>query len=145
MLPPVTVSSLSMPEVVDEQSLGLDHVGDGDHGERQPVGLAGARVDRRRAGAAAAAADDVRADDEVLVGVERLAGADGFVPPAGLRVARGVLPGDVRVAGQRVENQDRVALVRVELAVGFVGERDRPERRAALQLQLVLERADIGF
>ena len=49
-----------------------------------------------------------RRDDEEAVGVERLARADQVVPPAGAgRVA--VMARGMRVAGQRVADEDRVA------------------------------------
>ena len=51
---------------VDQHGLGADHVGDGDHRKAQAVGAAGLGIDRRWAGRAHAAADDVGADDEVL-------------------------------------------------------------------------------
>jgi hypothetical protein len=70
--------------MVDQQLLRLDHVADGDDREMQAVGLAGRRIDFLGADGAHAAAQEVRADDEILVGVERLAGTDDIVPPAAL-------------------------------------------------------------
>ncbi len=41
--------------------------------------------------------------------------------------------GDVLVAGQRVADQDRVAALGVEPAVGLIGDRERPEIDAAIE------------
>ena len=41
--------------------------------------------------------------------------------------------GDVLVAGQRVADQDRVAALGVERAVGLIGDRERPEIDAAIE------------
>ena len=54
-------------EAVGEARLRLDPVLDRDHREVRAPGLAGRRVDRRRAGRAEAAAEVVRADDEEAV------------------------------------------------------------------------------
>ena len=63
----------------------------------------------------------LRADDEVAVGVDRLARADHVRPPARLAGHR-VAARDVLVAGQRVADEDGVGLVGVQRAVGLVGD-----------------------
>ncbi len=108
---------------VDQHGLGADHVGDGDHREAQAVGPSGFRVDRGRTGRAHAAADHVRADDEVLCRVERAALADDLGPPAGLAGER-VDRGDVLVEGKRVADQDGVGALGVQPPVGAVGDLD---------------------
>ena len=75
--------------------------------------------------------------DEEAVGVDRPPGADQPVPPAAPRRVA-VMPGGVRVAGQRVVDEDRVAAVRVQRPVGLVGDLDRAERRARLQDERVV-------
>ena len=67
-------------ELVEEGALGAHHVGDGDHREVRPVRRAGGRVGRRRSRRTAAAAEQVRGDHEVVVGVERLARARSSRP-----------------------------------------------------------------
>ena len=76
-------------------------------GNDMRVRTAGRRVDRRRPGGAAAAAQHVGADHEILFGVERFAGADHVVPPAGLPAVVADA-GGVSVAGEGVQDQDCV-------------------------------------
>jgi hypothetical protein len=90
-----------------------------------------------------ASAQHVRADHEILVGVERLARPDHVVPPARLAGLR-TDPGGMRVAGKRVQDQDGVALLRVQCAIRFVGNLDRRQRGAAIQGNRV-EPDDMGL
>ena len=133
--PPTTASSWLMPKLVQQPALHLDHVADGDGREVAAVGLAGGGVDAAGAGGAAAAAQQVGADDEVAVGVNRLARADHDVPPAGIVLL--VVLGDVRVAADGVADQDGVVARGVELAVGLVGDGDAGELAAQLQAPAV--------
>jgi hypothetical protein len=66
--------------------------------------------------------------------VEGLARADDLVPPAGLsghRMARG----GVLVAGQGVADEDGVGPVRVQPAVGLVGDLEVMQHRAGVEAQ----------
>ena len=128
---------LADAEVVEQQHLRVHHVLDGDHREVGAVGLAGGGVLRGRPGAPAAAADDVGADDEVLVGVEPLAGTDHHVPPARALVARAVQPCHVGVPGERVGDEDGVVLALAQRAVGLVGQRERRQRAAPFEGELL--------
>ena len=78
----------------------------------------------------------LRADDEILVGVERLARADQFIPVAAWPVGR-MPPGRVRRAAHPVQDQDAVAPVGVQLAIGLVDDLDRGDLLAVNELQLV--------
>ena len=86
-------------------------------------------IDAVRARRAAAAAQDVRANDEIPVRVDRFARPDGNIPPAG--VVLGVVPGDVRIAGQGVADQHRVVAAALSCAVGFIGHGHAGQRRPA--------------
>ena len=139
------------PEHVKERALGPHHVGDGDHGEVRPVRLARRRVDRRRPRRAAAAAEQVRGDDEEAVGVECLARADHPVPPAQRLAGRAVAilgpepvaralagrrlreAGGVGVAAEGMAYQDDVVALRREGAVGFVRHANRVQFPAAVE------------
>ena len=121
-------------EAIDQHGLRAHHVGNGDDGEIQPPQFAGGRIGRGRPGRAHAAADHVAADDEVVVGVERPAGADHGVPPAGLAGDR-VHIIDMLVAGQRMADQNGVGAVRIQFAIGLVGDLERRQIDAAIELQ----------
>ena len=67
-----------------------------------------------------AAAEIVDADNKKPMGVDGFTWADHVVPPARVFVLLAVITGDMMRAGKRMADQDRIAFVRVELAVGFV-------------------------
>ena len=136
--PPTTQNSVSMPRPVEQHGLRAHHVGNGDDRKIQSPHLAGGGIGRGRPGRAHAAADHVRADDEVAVGVERPAGTDHGFPPAGLAGHR-VHIVDVLVAGQRVADQDGVGAIGVEFAIGLVGDLERREIDAAIELQRLID------
>ena len=91
----------------DVAHLGGDLVAGGEPGEPRapgaPVGGGGGR-----AGGALAAAEQVGGDDEIAIRVDRAAGSDEVAPPAGGGVAGTGVAGDVRVAGEGVEDEDGV-------------------------------------
>ena len=92
-------------------------VRDGDVREGGAIGRPGLRIGRGWSGGAVAAAEQVEAHHEVVVGIDGLAGTDHAVPPAFLdlpvpQVAGfgkgGVEAGDVLGAGEGVKDQDRI-------------------------------------
>ena len=125
-------------EPIDQHRLRAHHVGNGDDRKIQSPHLAGRGIGRGRPGRAHAAADHVGADDEVAAGVERPAGADHGLPPAGLAGHRMHVV-DMLVAGQRMADQDRVGAIGVEFAIGLVGDLERREIDAAIELQRLID------
>jgi hypothetical protein len=122
-------------EAVGQARLGRDPVFHRHQREGGAIGLAGGRIVVHRAGRAEAGAEVVDADDEEAVGVDRLARAHHVVPPAGaLRLVR-VVARHVVGGVQRVADQHRVGLVRVQGAVGFIHQRVVADGGAALQAQ----------
>ena len=121
-------------QTVEQHGLRAHHVRNGDDRKIQPPQFAGGGIGRRRPGRAHAAADHIGADDEVAVGVERTAGADHGLPPAGLAGHR-MHVGDVLIAGQRMADQNGVGAVGVEFAIGLVGDLERREIDAAIERQ----------
>ena len=121
-------------EAIEQHGLRAHHVGNGDDRKIQPPQFAGGRIGRGRPGRAHAAADHVGADDEVAVGIERAAGTDHGFPPARLAGHR-MHVGDMLIAGQRMADQNGVGAVGIELAIGLVGDLERREIDAAIELQ----------
>ena len=121
-------------EPVDQHGLRAHHVGNGDDRKIQPPQFAGGGIGRGRPGRAHAAADHVRADDEIAVGIERAAGTDHGFPPARLAGHR-MDVGDMLIAGQRMADQDGVGALGIELAIGLIGDLERREIDAAIELQ----------
>lgn len=73
-------------EGVEEAELGAHHVVQGEDGEPGGVAFAVGRVDGGRARGAKTASDYICADDEVFIRIQRGAGTDEPLPPAGLGV-----------------------------------------------------------
>jgi len=111
-----------------QQLLSTNHVGHGHDGKAEAVRPTGGRIGAARAAGAATAADHIRADHEVLVGIEGSTGAHHHIPPAGLAVAL-VVAGGVSVTGQGVEEKDGVRTLGIQRAVGLVGHGERRERQ----------------
>ena len=120
-------------EVVEQQLLRAHHVADRDEREGEAERAAGRGVDRRRPGRALAPAEHVGAEHVEAARVDRLAGADEVVPPAGLGVGERVHAGAMVVAAQRVADEDRVVARGVERAVGLVPQREAGQRLAAFK------------
>ena len=94
--------------MIEQHRLGAHHVAHGDDRKIEAPGHAGRRIGRGRPGTAHAAADHIGADDEIALGIDRPAGPDHGLPPAGLAGDRMIVD-DMLVAGQRMADQHRVA------------------------------------
>ena len=115
-------------EVLNQATLRVHHVADRDQRKPHGVGADRVRVDRGRAGAALAAADDVRTDHEHFVGVDRLARADQWRPPP-------IVVAGVTVAGQGVNDENGIVAGIVQVSPGSVGEGDRRERTTEFEFE----------
>ena len=71
---------------------------------------------------------------KIALGIDRPAGADHGLPPAGLAGDR-MLVDDVLIAGQRMADQNRIAAVGIERAVGLIGDLPRREIDAGVEPQ----------
>ena len=105
-------------QMIEKPSLHVDHVADGDGGEIAAVRLAGRRMNAARTRGAAAAAEQIGADHEIAVGIDRLARSDNDIPPTGIIFF--VVPGDVRIAANGVANEHGIVPRRVQLAIRLV-------------------------
>ena len=103
------------------------------------------RDDARRTGRTVAATQDIGGNHEVAVGVHDRAGAHDAFPPAvrfdsanqrGGHVGGGYAAGDMRVTGERVQDQDGVITSLVEGAPGFVADGDLRQGHAGFELQV---------
>ncbi len=121
-------------ETIEQHRLRPHHVRYRDDRKIQSPHLAGGGIGRGRTGRAHAAADHIRADDEVSVGIERPASTDHDFPPAGF-TGQWMQVGDVLIQRQRMADHDRVGAFGVELAVGLVGDLERRQIDAAIELQ----------
>jgi len=124
-------------EMIDETLLRAHHVRDGDDREFEAPGPVGPGIDLHGPARAHAAPEDVRADEEIAPSVQHLARSRERRPPSGL-AGDGMLLGHVLVAGKRVADQDGVAALGVERAVGLVGDGVAAEARAAVERERLL-------
>jgi len=75
-------------EVIHKPALNLYHVALGDCGKIRAVTVARCRIDAVGPGGAAAAAQNVGADDKIAVCVDRFARTDRDIPPSGIVLRR---------------------------------------------------------
>lgn len=119
---------------VQQHGLRANHVGDRDHRERKAPRPAGLGIGLLGSDGAHAAAENIGADDEILVGIEDFAGADDHFPPARPAGHR-MVTGDILIAAQRVTNKNGVRFGSVERPVGLERHREIPELHPAIQAQ----------
>ena len=125
--------------MIHELFLRMNHVGDCDEGEIHAVARPGCGIHRAGTRGAGTAADHVRADDEILVCIERFSGTDHGIPPAGLFIGFGIIARNMGVAGKRMFDENSVVGIRREGSVRFVTESDWSEELTALKLQPLVE------
>src|SRR5512135_2147238 len=125
--------------MVDEEALRPNHVAHGNDRKGEVEPLAGLGIDGGGTGGAVTGADHVGTDDTIPVRIQQAPGADDGVPPPRFRFLFTVFPGQVGAPGPCVGHEDCVIPLLVQLTVSLVGERDRPEDAAALQLEIDIE------
>ena len=118
-------------DLAQKRAVDLHRVADRETRERRPVGTAGGGVDGGRAGGPLAAAEHVRADHAVAVRVDGLAGADDGIPPAARGLLAGAVSRDVRVARERMADEDDV-VVRGRFAPARLPRHVDPRERTAV-------------
>ena len=84
--------------MLDESSVNLDDVSDRNEWKVQPVLLSRFRIDAAGTGRAFAAAQNVRTNHEILVGVQAFTGTDKIVPPSRFLLFARVPASDVGIA-----------------------------------------------
>ena len=133
-------------KVVQEMNLRVDDISHADVGECCRVGYPCGGIDRGRSRRTITSAEIVGADDEKLVGIQCFSRSDEAVPPAGFAFLRPQVAytGYRRIdacgmltSAEGVEEKDGVALIGVQLAIGFIGERDRGKGLATSQAERI--------
>ena len=124
-------------EMLQKPALDLDHVADGDGREIASVGFARHGIGAARPGRSPTAAQQVRAHNKVAVGVNRFAGPHRDVPPTGIIFV--VMFRHVRVAADRMADEQDVVLRRSQPPIGFVGNGHVGQLPAHLQRKLAIE------
>ena len=120
-------------DLAQERAVHLDSVANGEAGESGTVGPTSCGVDGRGTGRSLAAAEHVRAHHAVAVRVDGLARTYDRIPPAACGILAGMASGHVRVAGERVADEDYVVVFRTFKAAAF------PRHVNALKCATVLE------
>ena len=119
------------PKVIKERDVCIDKIRGIEVGKRRSVGLPSCRIGGGWASRSVAAAEVVRADDEVAVGVDRFPWSHHFIPPAimkffGPEVAAfgwfGMSSASMMGSRERVEEENGIRLIFIELAPSRVGE-----------------------
>ncbi len=106
-------------DAVEQYTLRLDHILDGDHRKFQAVPPLARIHLRHRAGRPVATSDHIDTDDEKFRRVDRLPVADETVPPAGFPVSL-VKAGGMMASAEGMGDEHGVVSLFIEFAVGFV-------------------------
>src|SRR4051794_10610662 len=120
-------NELADAESLHQRTLRVDDVANGDEWETHAIGAPGEWIIGRRSGCPLASAKDVGADDERVVRIERPPRADEGIPPAAGTSRQAV-------AGERVQDENRIVACGVQASPGTVGNRDRLDVTAELQI-----------
>ena len=118
-------------DLAEERAVDLHRVADREAREGRAVGTSGGGIDGGGTCRPLAAAQHVRADNAVAVRVDSLAGADDGIPPAARRFLAGAATGHVRVARQRVADENDI-VVRGRFAPARLPSDVNPSEHAAV-------------
>ena len=123
-------------ERINQFLLQTHHIANGDDREPEPVRAARGSVDGTRPRGALTAPQNVGADDEKTIGVERLARTNHALPPAGLAPFDARSTG-MRIAGKCVRDEHCVGAVRIERAPRFPRDLNRSQGCATGECNVV--------
>ena len=98
--------------MLDQGNMHVDDVTNRNKGKLQPVWLASFGIDATGTRCSLTSTKNVSADHEVLCGIESFPRSNKAVSPPGLATIDRVLSRDVRVACQRMADENRVILFR---------------------------------
>ena len=126
-------------QIVEQHRLRAYHVAHGDDRKIEAIRHACRRIGRGWTGRAHAAADHIRTNHEITVGIDGPAGSHHCFPPARLAGDRMVVDG-VLIAGQRMADQHGIAALSVQLAVSLIPDLQRPEVDPGIQPQRIVRR-----
>ena len=98
---------------ISQARLTGDPIAHANHWEIGAPGFAGCRVDGTRPSRTVATAEVIECNYKKFVGINRFAGADIGIPPAGTFVVHAVITGGVMMARKRVANQYRIGFFSV--------------------------------
>jgi hypothetical protein len=138
-------------EMIEQCYLAVDDICKIDPGESGAVRLSSRRVRRGRAGRPVATPNVVDAYDGDLARVEGFAGSDEGVPPTRVNVFVPLLTetgnvivetGRVLAAAQRVEDENRVGTLFIQIPVDLIGKGQRSQPASIVKSEAFVERGE---
>src|SRR5512147_2412521 len=97
--------------MIDQVTLRAHHVTNGHDWKIQAIWPTRLRIDRAWSRRTATPANHIGADHKVLVSIKRFARTDAVIPPARTFVVGRIITGRVRITGQRMADEDRIAAI----------------------------------
>src|SRR3989304_9890354 len=96
--------------MVNQVTLGANHVGNRDAGKIQRIGFSRQWIDGIRPRASLTSADDIGTDDKMFIRIEGLAGTDHRVPPSRIFVPFMITRG-MGIGGKGMEYQNGINIL----------------------------------